>query len=373
MIFVIVILLAIIIYMLQLRFYEHSWKKNLSVNVKYNLSEAYVGDRIELIETIENRKALPLPVLYVKFTSSRSFIYDDMNNSAISDHYYRNDIFSISGNQQVIRKQYFTATSRGYFVIPSIDLVATDLFMTRNYACMYDNHAALYVYPKQLYLKELIQLTNAVIGRARQTNLYQDPLTFRSIREYSPTDTMNDINWKATAKTGHLMVNTHFDSQNGHVVLLLNLDSHVTQRSYHLTECCISVAATMLSHFQKEGLSFCMATNMNDRESEKPAISDSGSGMEHSKTLLRMLCRLDLHKEPTDFLEFFEGEKNQFHPDKKNTVYVILSNYRKPLLLNAYEEKLKEGYEMYFICPERKEHMTPAPFVHYLEVEPDAI
>lgn len=372
MVFVIVILLAIIIYMLQLYFYERSWKKHLSVNVKYNLSEACVGDRLELIETIENRKSLPLPVLYVKFSSSRSFIYDDMNNSAISDHYYRNDIFSISGNQQVIRKQYFTTTSRGYYVISSIDLVATDLFMTRNYACMYDNHAALYVYPKQLYIKELIKLTNAITGRARQTKLYQDPLTFRSIREYAPTDPMNDINWKATAKNGQLMVNTHFDSQNGHVVLLLNLDSHVTQRSYNLAECCISVTATMLSHFQKEGLSFRLAINMTDRETGKPAISESGAGKEHYKNLLRMLCRLDLHRDITDFLDFFKGEINQFD-EEKNTVYVIVSNYRKPLLLSAYEEKKNLGYQMYFICPERKEHMTAAPFIHYLEVEPDAI
>ncbi|MGN0438396.1 MAG: DUF58 domain-containing protein [Lachnospiraceae bacterium] len=373
MVFIIVIIIAIIIYIFQLRFYEHFWKKNLSVNIAYSQNDAFVGDKIELIEKIENRKALPLPVLYVKFSSSKTFIYDDRNNSAISDHYYRNDIFSISGNQQVIRKQYFTTTARGYFVIPSIDIVATDLFMTRNYACMYDNHAALYVYPKQIYTKDFIKLASAITGKAKQTTLYQDPFSFRSIREYFPTDTMSDMNWKASAKTGKLMVNTHFDSQNGHIVLLLNLDSHVTQRSYDLAECCISVAATMLSQFEKEGLSYKLAINMKDPESNQQIISDTGTGREHHKNLLRMLCRLDLHKELTDFTEFFKGESSQFYKEINHTIYVILSNYRKPTLIDVYGEKKQQGYHMYFICPERKEHMSAVPFVEYLEVEPDAI
>lgn len=370
---IIVIFLAIIIYILQLRFYKRYWNRNLSVNVKYNRSEAEIGNKIELIETIENRKLLPLPILYVKFSSSKSFVYDDMNNSAISDHYYRNDIFSISGNQQVIRKQHFTTTSRGYFVISSIDLVATDLFMRRSYACMYDNHAALYVYPKQIQTKELLQLTSAIIGKTKLTNLYDDPLSFRGIREYDTTDPMNYINWKATAKTGQVMVNTHFDAQNGEIVLLLNLDSHVTQHSYNLTESCISVAATMLNQFYGAGLSYRLAVNAKEPLTEALFISDSGSGTEHYKNLLRILCRLDLRKDTANFLDFFDGEYNQFSKKSDNTVYVILSNYRKPLLLDAYKKKLNRGYHLYFLCPERKENMTPAPFINYLEVKPDAL
>ena len=371
--FIIVLFLAIIIYMLQLYFYKRDWAKGLSVDISYRREYACIGDQVELIETITNEKALPLPVLSVKFTSSKTFVYDDMNNAAISDHYYRNDIFSVSGNQKIVRKQVFTTTQRGFFVIPTIDLVATDLFMARNYARMYKNHAALYVYPKQLHINELLQFASAIALRVTNHAQTEDPLTFRSIRKYLPTDSRKDINWKATAKTGSLMVNTHFPAENGRIVLLLNLAPHVTQHSDRLAECCISTAATLLSQWNQNHLQFRLAVNMIDTSSQKLFISDWGFGDSHYKHLLEMLCRIDLKNEPASFLDFFEEACDQFQSNNEHTVYVIVSNNRKQALLDACSEKKSRGFLLCFLCPERKESMLPAPFVQYLEVNPDAI
>ncbi len=369
----IAIMLAIVFYLAQLMLYTKQWNKNLSVQVEYSQKEAYIGEHLELIETIENRKPLPLPVLYVKFSSSKTFLYDDMSNTVLSDHYYRNDIFSISGNQQVVRQQHFTTTERGYFVIRSIDLVASDLFMRRTHAALYKNHAALYVYPKLLTNKDTIKLISSILGETRQTRLYEDPLSFRGIREYTTRDAMHKINWKASAKTNELMVNTHFDTQSAEIVILFNIEAHVTQRSYRLAETCISMAATLLYHFHHAGLSYRMAVNLEDPATNRLPISGLGMGDEHYRNLLRTLCRLDLHREPDDFLTFFEGEDNQFTTKNDNRIYLVLSNYRKPRLLEAYEKKYKEGYSMHFLCPERKEQITPAPYVTYVEVNPDAI
>ena len=370
--FLVVIFIAILIYFLQLHIYRKYWNRNLSVQICYNRSEAQIGDKVDLIETLENHKLLSLPLLYVKFCSSSTFQYDEMKNTSLSDHYYRNDIFSISGNQKIIRRQTFRPTTRGYFVIPNFDLIATDLFMRQSYAAQYPNHAALYVYPKLLTDKTLLSLISATIGRTRETMLFEDPLSFYSMRKYT-NEPMNKINWKASAKAGDLMVNTNFDLQHGSVIVLFNLDFHVTQRSYRLAETCISMAATMLYHFNEAGLTFQMAVNSCESDTNEPVISQPGSGREHYKSLLRSLCRLNVQKETTSFLDFFEGEKNQFTNNRADTIYVVLSNYRKPLLLDAYAKKLQEGYHLEFICPERKNQFTPAPYVQYVEVEPDAL
>ena len=50
-------------------------------------------------------------------------------------------------------------------------------------------------------------------------HLYEDPFTFRGIREYTTSDPMKTINWKASARTGGLMVNT-FDSVMTQKVML---------------------------------------------------------------------------------------------------------------------------------------------------------
>ena len=48
---------------------------------------------------IENNKPLPLPILNVKFATSRSFIFAEEENANVSDRYYRNDIcVSASGH-----------------------------------------------------------------------------------------------------------------------------------------------------------------------------------------------------------------------------------------------------------------------------------
>ena len=238
---------------------------------------------------------------------------------------------------------------------------------------MYENHSGIYVYPKLIQTKEFLQLTSSIIGETKQAKLYEDPLAFRGIREYTTTDSMHKINWKATAKANHLMVNTYFDTQSADIVLLFNIEPHVTQRSYRLAESCISMAATLLHYINSAGLSYRMAVNMKDPATGNLPISNPGTGNEHYKKLLRTLCRLDLQKEAEDFLTFFVGEFDQFTEKNRDTIYVVLSNYRKPLLLDAYDAKYRDGYHMHFLCPERKEYMTPAPYVTYVEVNPDAI
>jgi hypothetical protein len=74
--------------------------KNLSADVTFSTPVASCGDTITITETIINQKALPLPWITLKFEASRELLFLDMTNTKVSDHYYREDLMSLSGWQQ---------------------------------------------------------------------------------------------------------------------------------------------------------------------------------------------------------------------------------------------------------------------------------
>lgn len=371
--YILAIILALTIYFLQSVLYQKYWDRKLYVHISFSKSHANIGDTLELKEQIENRKLLPLPVLFVKFRSSRTFQYEETDSASVSDYYYKNDIFSILGNQQITRKQIFRTTKRGYYVIDSIHLVTNDLFMRKSYAAILDNHTGLYVYPEQLQDRQSLSLTSSIMGDITRKTLYEDPLSFRGIREYTSQDGMHYINWKATAKADALMVNTYFDTQSSQIVLLLNLDMNAIQRSDALQEYLICVAATMLKHITLHGFAVRLAVNLMDSSTELPIITESGTGEEHLHTLFQVLAKLDLSNALTDFLSFFDGAGSVFQNHTNNTVYLIISNYRKEVLLQKYRDKKENGYQVLFICPEYAPISSPVSDIQFWEVNTDEI
>lgn len=350
--YLIALAIAIILYLFQTTYYKKHWKDGLTIDIAYNKSYAHIGDTVELTEQVQNHKRLPLPVLYIKFKTSKSFLYDTKENASISDYYYRNDAFSISGNQQVTRKFTFQVSRRGYFSIDSINLVANDLFMTKTYAYIQKNHAVLYVYPQLLTTRRELLLTNSIIGDILTKNLYEDPLSFRGIRNYTTQDTMRYINWKATAKTGALQVNTYFDTQHTNIVLLVNLDTHTMQRTDTMKEYVIRVAATLINNMASRGFSIKLAVNAPDILAKEPIIIEEGAGREHLHTLFQALSRLDIAAELIDISTFFDEKSSVFQEKDAHTTYIILSNYRKHDLLFQCLEKQQQGYSLSFICPD---------------------
>lgn len=366
--YILAIIVAVTLYSLQRIYYEKHWHNNLTAKVTYDKSRATIGETITLTETVTNQKMLPIPILYVKFSTSRTFLFEDLNNAAVSDHYHRNDIFSIMGNQQITRSLQFRTTKRGYYSTEHINLVANDLFMSSSYATKLDNFASLYVYPALLKDRFSQTLTSSIIGNLTKKDLYEDPLSFRGIRDYTTTDRMRSVNWKASAKNQQLMVNTYFDVQNTEVVLLMNLDTNTIQRDDRLQEYIISLATTLLHAFNANGIATRLAINIPDPFTNKVITTDLGIGTEHLQSMLQILSRLNLKAELTPFENFFIGEHSLFDRIEANTSYLILSNYRKEQLLSLYQEKRSKGFHVHFVCPEHINLCTPIPNVQYWEV-----
>ena len=223
------IIIGIGIYIILLmvkRIYAKNWDKGLSVDITFSDSKVYPGSEIMLTETIVNSNWLPLPMINVKFAVDRELQFtSDVDNMTVSDKSYKCDVFSLLFYQKITRMLPFTCSKRGYYRIEDLDVVSTDLFMKNVVSVTIPVNQDLLVYPEPLD-SEMLDIPYQRIMGTILTKRYtwEDPFEFKGIREYQSYDTMKHINWKASAKTGHLKVNTFENTSAQEVSIWLNVE-----------------------------------------------------------------------------------------------------------------------------------------------------
>lgn len=299
------VIVAIIFY-IEKHIYLRLWSRNLEAKLYFKTTEIFEGEKGYLKEVITNRKRLPLPMLMVKFHTSRNLQFEDSENSNVSDQYYRNDVFQVNGGEKITRTLAFVGEKRGYYRIESIDLAATDLFMASHMYSFHKVHQDIYVYPKpfhsESFRRALQQLNGEILSKR---NLLEDPFEYRGIREYQTFDDMKTINWKATAKTGDFKVNLRNYTAAKSVRILLNLEDSGIYKKETCVENSIRIAAGLAKYFLGQGMRVSCYANGLDIMNGQPLAVKEDAGTGQLKTIYRLLARLDLQKPVANFCDMF--------------------------------------------------------------------
>lgn len=346
---IIALVVVITIYSIQAYLYRRYWDKDLSVSLSFSKQTVEIGEKVELTEVIENHKSLPLPVLHVKFKTARTFAFDNTENAQISDHYYRNDVFSIAGYQRITRTLPFTPAQRGYFPITEVHLISKNLFLTSQFAKVLDNDTALYVLPSTLPLHSFTPMQEQIMGDFISNKQgMEDPFFFRGIRPYQSYDTMKSINWKASAHTGNMMVNQYFPTTSNEVRILLNLTPYKKSNADILYEHGIRIANTIGTSFMEKDIDVSFYTNGVDIVTKDMPVLHAGHGRQHKLSLSKLLSRLDLHQKPSDFLELATSlMKKESHA----VSYILISTYRDDAMHSFFNENRMQ-FDIHWIIPE---------------------
>lgn len=328
---VIVIVIAVFIYTIQQRIYRRLWDNGLSVSITFDEEYIENGSTTFLSESVTNSKYLPLPVIHVKFATDRSFTFVDNENASVTDSYHRNDVFSIMGNERITRRLEFTAAKRGLYKISAIELVAKDFFMTRSFAKQIKNTAGLYVFPEKYDNVEIGMLCRTLIGELTSNrSLVEDPYTFRGIRDYDASFTMNRINWKASAKTGSMKVNVYDHSYEQKVKLMLDLEPNAMLKIETMQEICIKLASTVAEKLISNNVPTAFVTNGIDEETDVEGRVDVGASKEHMIAIDKCLSRIKGDSGLDGFMKLIDSELSC---RDDNISYVIISSYCKEDLL----------------------------------------
>lgn len=327
------------------RIYKRIWKKELELQIDFQEQPAMEGYTAGLTETIRNRKRFPVPLLHVKFETSRYLDFYGQENVSVSDRSYKNDLFAVMPCQQIRRTLRFVCRKRGYYSIKQAELVSSFLFF-RDF--QYERRpvdTAIYVYPRRLQLPELDtflqQLTWTLMSRKR---LYEDPFSFAGIREYQPYDPQKSINWMASAKTGRLMVNIREYTAGQPVVILVNLEPSVTWHTDALLEESIRLAATAAAKLMEAGVPVSVWTT-HDGDS-LPVPENSQRALSE---INRRLAVLDLEGCGRSYAEWLEA---CVLPALEEAFACLVISYEERQRMQAATEALavRQG-ELWLIAP----------------------
>lgn len=347
---IVAVLFCIILYWLQKQIYMKIWTKKLNIHISFRDKIVSEGESTYLEEVIENYKLLPLPILHVKFSAPSSFLFKSEENTVISDYFYRNDVYSILSYQRIIRKYPFVCSKRGFYTLRSLDIISRDLFLTELLASQESTMASINVLPRKLPFEKLPAIMVDALGEVvRRQNLYEDPFEFKGIRDYQPYDRMHAINWKSTARTGALQVNTYQSTSSKQVCIYLNLEPNSVTRAEYLQEESIRLASTIAGYLLSRQVPLSFYTNGLDKISKKPFQVEAGSGKQHIQQIDLSLSRIDLsigHSSSTNLL------KDALTKDPKKYQLIIISTYRKKDMMDLYQDILQKGFSTLYILPE---------------------
>ena len=299
-------IVAFFLVVLQMLFYKKHWAKNLYVSVRFGQDAIYEGDEGQIVEVIENRKRLPLPMLKVKFQTSKNLGFFDEKGSKTTDQYYRNDIFQVGGGEKITRTLHFRGNKRGYYRINNIDMVASDLFFLNEDSKNQAANQYIYVYPS-IYRKEDLRLSlqklNGEIIVKR--HMLEDPFEYRGIREYQPFDDIRSVNWKATARTGELKVNQKNYTAMQTIRIFLNLEDDGRWKKEKEIEKSMQMAMGIASFFLTQGIRVSCFANGRDILTDEAVEIEGLSGIAQLEVLGKALARVDTTKVPHKFVSLY--------------------------------------------------------------------
>lgn len=339
MIIIILCLCALFVYWLQDRIYRKYWDRKLSASVEFQKEPVYEGQTAYMTETVANAGHLPLVMLHMKFQTDRKLQYTKEEHASVSDKCYKHDIFTLMPMKKVIRTMPVKCNGRGYFEINSFDLTTGNLFLTNRFVSVRNQHTGLYVFPKQISTEELEIPFRSLMGSVitkRMTN--EDPFEFRGLRDYQPYDPIKSINWKATARAGHPMVNVYDYTAGQELRIIVNLEDETHWREYLLLESSLRIASSLAARFIAYSVPVSIMTTGRDAVNGDNHMISGGSSQDHLRSINEMLARIDLEQPQIPVVDLLQEEINNDNAGNQQITYLLIGYSQREDLHQMFSE-----------------------------------
>ncbi len=235
-----------------IKYYHYSTLKNLKISHHLKNDHLFFNEEIETIIEVENNSFLP--ILWFKLEEYLPGQLTTLEEQHLS--YFK------AGEKKEWSFQ-LRAKKRGLYKIGPLRWEMGD-FLGYQLTKGQLEELEVYIYPKIMDLEELGLASRIPFGNSKWPQpIYKDPYRNAGIREYQPSDRLNKIHWKATAKTGELKSRKNESTVSIDTALVLNM----SQKDYGLsflerkTELAVTAAASMAYYLNRAGHSYKFLSN----------------------------------------------------------------------------------------------------------------
>jgi uncharacterized protein (DUF58 family) len=262
------------------------WSALSLEEVRYTLSSdtthAFIGDEIELVQSIENRKPLPVPWLRIT-----EFLPQGLELVGKEDQFIdyvggttMEETASLGRYERMRRRHRVKLLARGHYQVSHSALASGDLFGLYVKNKSVDPHRwNLIVYPDTVPLPDLDLAAARPIGDAlSRVPIWRDPTRPAGVREYRPGDPVKTIDWKTTARRNELFVRVFDPSVSQYAVVLT--EGNTTDRPWEgfrldvlesVASCAASVARHALDSGFRTGLIVNSTVSLGGQNVVRPA------------------------------------------------------------------------------------------------------
>ncbi len=330
-----VVIMLIAVWLQYTIFFEKVFSK-LDYKCEFSKTEVCEGDELLLVETVHNKKLLPVPWLKVDINSSKWLDFANTRSVVAQENRYVTSSFLLKSYQKTVRRWKVKCLKRGVYTTKNVTLLSGDPLGIGTNSKAVPVNTTLTVYPSVIDFEQLFIQSNYLQGDTIVKRwVVDDPFMVSGTREYTPGDPVNRIHWSATARAGKLMVKKNDYTAQPALTVVLNIQS--IENEYHGTvdkdiiELGIKVAATMFDRALKNGVPVRFASNgCVSSEPDNMIFTAESSGMEHVRGLMSILARLEL-KRNRDFEEYL----NNLEKEVAGADIVIITAYMNPGLYDA--------------------------------------
>lgn len=361
------------------------WDKKLSVSLHFRDAYIYEGEESALQEIVVNDKLLPVSALSVHFAMSRNLQFQSESrvNSSVTDQTYRRDVFSFLFHQQVTRTLTFRGKKRGFYEILNAEITGYDFFFGPVDSRISEQNTQIYVFPAQVDTSRISVVCNAVSGMILSRNrLYPDPFEFSGIRKYEPSDPMNHINWKASSRTGELMVNRFDSTTNIDVTVLFDIADPYILKNEDLQEETVRIVSSLAARLIRQKMPVRIAGNAavweysrtpaegaqeTDAKQPEAFYEYYPAGTGNIENLNRKLARMDVQSALFSGAELLQKE---FENGADERTYIFISKNQEEEIREAVRRFASANQPILWVLPVHKGWETPVFSVPYVKILP---
>lgn len=257
-----ILLIAALLFFLQHTIFTRLGFRGLTIGRTFSKGHAHAGERLEMIETIVNRKLAPIPWLRLESTIHAGLHFAKQSNLAISSGaMFQNhrSLFSLMPYTRIVRRHQVVCAKRGWYKLETVSASIGDLVGIQAATKSQRIELELLVYPRLVSPEDIPLPSSRWQGDVTVKRwIMPDPFLVSGVREYRYGDTMNSIHWKATARSQRLQVyNREFTADPR---LLIVVNSQITPTMWdavsdpELVEKGLSYAATLAEYAVSQGV-----------------------------------------------------------------------------------------------------------------------
>ena len=250
----------------------------------------FVGETLDLIETLRNPSWFPLFRVRVEFFMPAGLTVDEIE---CKEHTKVTSIFFIPPYATVQKVHKVKANKREHFHM------YTSFIRYRKTEYTFDSPIDFYAYPNQYdadasFAPDIYHAGDSIASR----KYIEDPFFLSGIRSYRPGDPMRSINFKASARgfsggMRQLMSNDYDSSRNYNSMILLDLTSYpeASMKVDEQIEVGLRYACYLFCEALQNGGNVGFATNCSVGDARYIHVP-CGSGTTHTKTILEQFAEI---------------------------------------------------------------------------------